>query len=531
MEFPDSGGVHAYSTLLVIQEIMKAIIRREESHPDGPAESSYHPLNPPKTGTWLPCQYFDYVGGTGFGGLVAIMLGRLRMDVDDSIIAFETVLDDVFSRKRWFHSRSLLFWPRPKFDHLMLEQAIRKLVRRRAPNFSDFPESSNFASSQHQCRTVVLAARTPDNPRMPYLFRTYNNFRGTNRYRNLGLAHHVPIWQVARATTASPALFQPVTIDGLEYISGDSVITNTCTEIYEEVCRLNGDRDDKVVVNIRGRNNNIETRDRKATFFRYRTHLRSTVVLDSRSKMSYQSIDERPGYYRLKAEAALGQMKLDEWKTGGRFRTSIGLLIGRRRSKQLEKRTTIGLAELETNRQDQQQCTVHAAHMGDTTDDETRFKSPQQAYEGNRNQEAHRDQEPQNLKIAPKDKPPIPPVGDNKSNIPKWLQPKSLTKESIYRQTRIYLDQEGVQSKINDIANILVEKRRSRAGNDLERWEKFCCRTWYQCTVRKCPRAGKEYDSRRALRRHLLDKHSNQFSTEDVDALEEALLVGRFRFH
>lgn len=167
--------------------------------------------------------------------------------------------------------------------------------------------------------------------------------------------------------------------------------------------------------------------------------------------------------------------------------------------------------------------------MGDTTDDETRFKSPQQAYEGNRNQEAHRDQEPQNLKIAPKDKPPIPPVGDNKSNIPKWLQPKSLTKESIYRQTRIYLDQEDVQSKINDTADILVEKRRCRAGDDLERWEKFCYRTWYQCKVRNCPRADKEYDSRRALHKHLLYKHSDQFSRWDEGALETALDEGHFR--
>ena len=102
MEIVDGGGVRVYSSLLILKEIMETIIRHEKSYPDepteshGPAESSYHPLEPPEGDDWLPCHYFDYIGGTGSGGLVAIMLGRLRMNIRDSILAFEGVLKEVF---------------------------------------------------------------------------------------------------------------------------------------------------------------------------------------------------------------------------------------------------------------------------------------------------------------------------------------------------------------------------------------------------------------------------------------------------
>jgi len=58
----DGGGVRGLSSLLILQQLMEEIGRRKSS-----AE------------TPLPCEYFDLIGGTGTGGLIAIMLGRLRM--------------------------------------------------------------------------------------------------------------------------------------------------------------------------------------------------------------------------------------------------------------------------------------------------------------------------------------------------------------------------------------------------------------------------------------------------------------------
>ena len=58
----DGRGVRGLSSLLVLQELMKEI---EDKKGDGkPA---------------LPYEYFDLICGTSTGGLIAIMLGCLRM--------------------------------------------------------------------------------------------------------------------------------------------------------------------------------------------------------------------------------------------------------------------------------------------------------------------------------------------------------------------------------------------------------------------------------------------------------------------
>jgi len=45
-----------------------------------------------------PCDYFDMIGGTSTGGLVAIMLGRLCMSVDECITAYERLSDGIFTK-------------------------------------------------------------------------------------------------------------------------------------------------------------------------------------------------------------------------------------------------------------------------------------------------------------------------------------------------------------------------------------------------------------------------------------------------
>ena len=74
----DGGGVRGLSSLMILRRLMATV----------------DPAAPPK-----PCDYFDMIGGTSTGGLIAIMLGRLRMTVDECIDAYTTLSDRVFEKK------------------------------------------------------------------------------------------------------------------------------------------------------------------------------------------------------------------------------------------------------------------------------------------------------------------------------------------------------------------------------------------------------------------------------------------------
>jgi patatin-like phospholipase/acyl hydrolase len=101
----DGGGVRGLSSLMILQQLMATV----------------DPESPPK-----PCEYFDMIGGTSTGGLIAIMLGRLRMTVDDCIDAYTSLSDKVFEKK----SRRVTVKGKlqGRFDTAELERAVKQIL-------------------------------------------------------------------------------------------------------------------------------------------------------------------------------------------------------------------------------------------------------------------------------------------------------------------------------------------------------------------------------------------------------------------
>ncbi|OAQ75615.1 patatin-like phospholipase [Purpureocillium lilacinum] len=110
----DGGGVRGYSMLIIVQELMhRTFVETEGRAP------RRHEI--PK-----PCDHFDLIVGTGTGGLIALMLGRLRLDLETCKELYVRLTRMVFETDKTIAGipyRSTLF------KASKLEDAIRQCVR------------------------------------------------------------------------------------------------------------------------------------------------------------------------------------------------------------------------------------------------------------------------------------------------------------------------------------------------------------------------------------------------------------------
>ncbi|KAH8158999.1 hypothetical protein CIB48_g9257 [Xylaria polymorpha] len=110
----DGGGVRGYSMLIILQELM----HRTYVEIEGKA--------PRRDQIPKPCDHFDLIVGTGTGGLIAIMLGRLRLDLEQCKELYVEMTRMVFETDKTIAGipyRSTLF------KASLLEHAIKEAVR------------------------------------------------------------------------------------------------------------------------------------------------------------------------------------------------------------------------------------------------------------------------------------------------------------------------------------------------------------------------------------------------------------------
>jgi hypothetical protein len=132
--------VRGYSMLIILQELMhRTFVETEGRAP------KRHEI--PK-----PCDHFDLIAGTGTGGLIAIMIGRLRLDLETCKDVYVRMTKRVFETDKTFAGipyRSTLF------KASKLEEAIMECVREHTIHDDEGNDSENAMTSSADLRTPM----------------------------------------------------------------------------------------------------------------------------------------------------------------------------------------------------------------------------------------------------------------------------------------------------------------------------------------------------------------------------------------
>lgn len=266
----DGGGVRGYSMLIILQELMhKTFVEVEGRAP------KRHEI--PR-----PCNHFDLIAGTGTGGLIAIMLGRLRLDLDTCKDLYVRMTRRVFETDKTIAGipyRSTLF------KASKLEDSIREAVRdhtvselegndRLANATPMTPEVNSSATSSgtpqrsasQSSRYSQFGMSPVSQPRMSFGSLQFGNANALlydereNRTKTAVMAVYkgtpvtallrsydsrkepapdvkCTIWQAGRATSAAAMAFKPVQIGQSWYLDEGAGKYNPAPLILDEAAQ------------------------------------------------------------------------------------------------------------------------------------------------------------------------------------------------------------------------------------------------------------------------------------------------------
>ena len=319
----DGGGVRGLSTLYILQALMRSISQQERKLDDESKSSSYSPLFRSASSNddteYLPCHYFDYIGGTSTGGLIAIMLGRLRMSVEQTIKVYTDLSETIFrnpsnrlarhwtlSHKRGPRQRKL----KEKFDALSNKERGQQFL----------------SETRDQCQTIVCTLRrVSDNALGPILFRSYEmadefpsrrvNSDESSVFGKYELRHpnlkDLQTSEVAQAATAAPSFAKPIKqeFDGNIYSDATWTFNNPTWVLYKEIAKEQGQELECLVSIGCGRDKMKQSTSPRRSSFR---RIMDSSKLDK--DLRHQAENRGFYYYRLDVEHQEERVRLDEWK-------------------------------------------------------------------------------------------------------------------------------------------------------------------------------------------------------------------------
>ncbi|KAI8236273.1 Vegetative incompatibility protein HET-E-1 [Colletotrichum sp. SAR 10_99] len=212
----DGGGIRGVSSILVLKEVMRQvnIDRKPEDH-------------------LQPWQVFDLIGGTSTGGIIALMLGCLRMSVDECHDVYMKLSKTIFKPKRWkcnVFSRSIdLISANERYDSAKMEELVKQIIKERTAHVEMEFCLIRFAR-------FVATVRADDEELL--LLRSYVNKQQPDVH-----SAKFEMWEALRATSAASTYFKEYRRGNEGYVDGAFKSNNPIFEVHHEAADLWPGRD------------------------------------------------------------------------------------------------------------------------------------------------------------------------------------------------------------------------------------------------------------------------------------------------
>lgn len=176
----DGGGIRGALTLGYLKKI-ETILRAKENDPD-----------------LLLCDYFDLIGGTSTGSIIAAALA-IGKSVDEIAALYMKLGGEIFGeKKKWFNPLQTWQYLKAKYDYQALEDNLKAIFG-----------TITLESDQIKTGLCIVAKRGDTNSTWPLINHPKGKFFNTT----LGKNKNIPLWQAVRASSAAPTYFVPQLID------------------------------------------------------------------------------------------------------------------------------------------------------------------------------------------------------------------------------------------------------------------------------------------------------------------------------
>ncbi|KAK0508575.1 hypothetical protein JMJ35_008851 [Cladonia borealis] len=293
----DGGGVRGLSTLYILKGLMTRL-NHERGHKGLQAMK--------------PCEIFDLIGGTSTGGLIAIMLGRLEMGVDECISTYKKLMESVFGEKSSWLPIGWTGGIKAQFDSTRLKNAIEDVITHQGISKTDLLNDGQ----PRGCKVFVCT--------------TAKEIAGITRLRSYSLPDELDlpatICEAALATSAATGFFDPVSIGARRFVDGALGANNPVDEVEGEAsniwCSETGDLKPLVKCFISIGTGNPGTKAVEDKMLRFLSKTLVDIVTETENTERRfiakwrQHYDEKR-YFRFNIEQGLQRVRLAEYQEEG----------------------------------------------------------------------------------------------------------------------------------------------------------------------------------------------------------------------